>query len=54
MIKVIKQHIVKRFLLGEDIEEAEEKQLRILWAMIDQIRDVFMRPELIEGVLINK
>ncbi|MBI3070152.1 MAG: hypothetical protein HYY87_02505, partial [Candidatus Levybacteria bacterium] len=54
LIKVIKQHIVKRFLLGEDIEEAEEKQLRILWAMIDQIRDVFMRPELIEGVLINK
>ena len=54
LIKVIKQHITKRFLLGKDIDEAEEKQLRILWAMIDQIRDVLMRPELIEGVLTNK
>ena len=54
LIKVIKQHITKRFLLGKDIDEAEEKQLRILWAMIDQIRDVFMRPELTEGVLTKK
>ena len=54
LIKVIRQHIIKRFLLGKDTEEAGEKQLRILWAMIDQIRDVFMRPELIEGVLTNK
>lgn len=54
LIKVIKQHIIKRFLLGKDIDEADEKQLRILWAMIDQIRDVFIRPELIEGILTNK
>lgn len=54
LIKVIKEHIVKRFLLGKDIEEADEKQLRILWAMIDQIRDVFMKPELVEGILTNK
>ena len=33
------------------LEEAEEKPLRILWAMIEQIRDTFMQPELIEGIL---
>lgn len=54
LIKVIRQHIIKRFLLGKDLDEADEKQLRILWAIIDQIRDVFIRPELIEGVLTNK
>lgn len=54
LIKIIRQHIIKRFLLGKDINEADEKQLRILWAMIDQIRDVFIRPELIEGILTNK
>lgn len=54
LIKVIKQHIVKRFLFGEDTEEADEKRLRILWAMIDQVRDIFMRPELIEGILVKK
>jgi superfamily II DNA or RNA helicase len=50
LIRIIKTHIAKRFLFGKDIEEAEEKPLRILWAMIDQVRDVFLRPELIEGI----
>lgn len=54
LIKVIRAHIKKRFLFGKEIEEADEKQLRILWAMIDQVRDTFIRPELIEGILANK
>ena len=54
LIKVIRQHITKRFLLGKEIEEADEKQLRILWAMVDQVHDIFLRPELIEGILTNK
>lgn len=54
LIKIIRQHIAKRFLLGKEIEEADEKQLRILWALIDQIRDLFIRPELIEGILTKK
>ena len=53
-IKIIKNHIAKRFLYGKPVEEAEEKPLRILWAMIDQVRDIFMQPELIEGILSNK
>ena len=52
LVKTIRDHIKKRSLLGADIEEANnELQLRILWAMIDQVRDVFLRPELIEGIL---
>jgi len=54
LIKIIKNHIAKRFLYGKPVEEAEEKPLRILWAMIDQVRDIFMQPELIEGILSNK
>lgn len=50
LVKIIKGHIAKRFLYGKDLERAEEKPLRILWAMIDQVRDVFLRPELIEGI----
>lgn len=51
LIKVIKAHIQKRLLLGRDINEADDKHLRILWALIDQVRDVFLQPELIEGIL---
>lgn len=52
LVKIIRDHIKKRFLLGNDIEESiDERQLRILWAMIDQMRDIFLRPELIEGIL---
>jgi len=55
LIKIIRDHIKKRFLLGEEIEESsEERQLRILWAIIDQVRDVFLKPELIEGILTKK
>jgi len=55
LVKIIRDHIKKRFLLGADIEESDnERQLRILWAMIDQIRDMFLRTELLEGMLLRK
>ncbi len=54
LIKVIKSHIQKRFLFGKDLEDADEKRLRVLWAMIDQVRDVFLQPELIEGMLTKR
>lgn len=55
LVKVIRDHIKKRFLLGSDIEESDnERQLRILWAMIDQVRDVFLRSELIEGIFAKR
>lgn len=55
LVKIIREHIKKRLLLGNDIEESDdERQLRILWAMIDQVRDVFLKPELIEGILTRK
>jgi len=51
LVKIIREHIRKRFLLGTDVEESnDERLLRILWAIVDQIRDVFLRPELIEGI----
>ena len=53
IIKAIKGHIQKRFLYGKNLDEAEEKLLRILWAMLEQIRDAFTQPELIEGILAN-
>lgn len=54
LVKVIRYHIAEKFLGGREIEEADEKQLRMLWALVDQVRDVFMKTELIEGVLTNK
>jgi len=55
LVKIIRVHIKKRFLLGSNIEESnDERLLRILWAMIDQVRDVFLRPELIEGIFTKR
>jgi len=54
LVKVVRDHIKKRFLLGKDIESGDEKLLRILWAMIDQIRDIFLKPELVEGIILSK
>jgi type III restriction enzyme len=51
LIKIIREHLSKRFLFGKSLEEADEKQLRLLWAMVDQVRDLFVRPELIGGIL---
>lgn len=52
--KVLIDHIKKRFLLGHDIFTIEDKHaLKKLWfAMID-IREVFLDPALIEGILKN-
>jgi len=55
LVKIIRSHIKKRLLNGSDIEDSiDEVLLRRLWAIIDQIRDVFMRPELIEGIFTRK
>jgi len=51
LVKIIREHLKKRFLGGYEIEEAtDELALRMLWALIDQVRDLFLRPELIEGI----
>ena len=55
LVKIIRGHIKKRLLNGSDIEDStDEVLLRRLWAIIDQIRDVFMKPELIEGIFSSK
>lgn len=55
LVKIIREHIKKRLLNGSDIEDStDEALLRRLWAIIDQIRDVFMKPELIEGIFTSK
>ncbi len=55
LVKIIREHIKKRLLNGSNVEDStDEILLRRLWAIIDQIRDVFMRPELIEGIFTNK
>ena len=55
LVKIIRNHIKKRLLNGSDIEDStDEVLLRRLWAIVDQIRDVFMKPELIEGILTRK
>src|SRR3972149_6377522 len=55
LVKTIREHIMKRFLLGANIEECDnERLLRILWLMIDQVRDVFLRSELIEGIFAKR
>ena len=54
LVKVVKDHISKRLLGGYELEEAGEFELRRLWGVVDQVRDLFLRPELIEGVLTNK
>ena len=55
LVKIIREHIKKRLLNGSDVEDStDEILLRRLWAIIDQIRDVFMRPELVEGIFTRK
>jgi hypothetical protein len=53
LVKIIREHLKKRLLGGHEIEEAtDELALRRLWALIDQVRDLFLRPELIEGIFV--
>lgn len=55
LVKIIRDHIKKRFLVGYEIEGCDnELLLRRLWWILDQIRDLFLRPELIEGILISQ
>jgi hypothetical protein len=55
LVKIIREHIKKRLLGGADLDESnDEVLLRRLWAIINQVRDVFLRPELIEGIFMRK
>lgn len=51
---ILTDHIKKRFLLGKTIIECnDERLLDLLWSVINQVREIFLRPELIEGILKN-
>lgn len=55
IVKIIRDHLKKRFLGGSDFEDClDEVALRRLWGVIDQVRDVFLRPELVEGIFSKK
>lgn len=55
LVQVIRGHVKKRLLGGSEIEETnDELALRRLWGVIDQVRDLFVRPELIEGILAKR
>lgn len=55
LVKIIRDHLKKRLLNGSDIEDStDEVLLRRLWAIIDQVRDFFIKPELIEGIFTSK
>ena len=55
LVKIIKDHIRKRLLVGTELGDSNDEILiRRLWAIIDQVRDIFLRPELIEGIFIKK
>lgn len=50
--KVLIDHIKKRFLLGNDLFAVEDKTaLKKLWFAITEMREVFLDPALVEGIL---
>lgn len=52
--KVLMTHIKKRFLFGNDLSAVQDKtSLKKLWFAITEIREVFLDPALIEGILRN-
>jgi type III restriction enzyme len=52
--RVLVDHIRKRFLLGNDLLNIEDKSaLKKLWFAMTEIREVFLDPALIEGILKN-
>lgn len=52
--KVLIDHIKKRFLLGNDLFTLEDKNtLKKLWFAMTEIREVFLDPALVEGILKN-
>lgn len=55
LVKIIRNHLKKRFLVGHEVEDCDDEfLLRRLWFITDQVRDLFLRPELIEGILTNQ
>lgn len=55
LVKIVRDHLKKRFLGGQEVEDSvDEFGLRRLWAIVDQIRDLFLQPELVEGILSRK
>lgn len=54
IFKVLIDHIKKRFLLGHDLFTIEDKNaLKKLWFAVPEIREVFLDPALIDGILKN-
>jgi len=52
--KILIDHTKKRFLLGNDLFTIEDKgALKKLWFVMIEIREVFLNPLLIEGILKN-
>ena len=52
---VIADHLRKRFLGGSDVSQCTNKpMLEVLWATWSQIRENFLKPDLIEGILANR
>ena len=52
---IINNHIRKRFLGGSEVGKCNNKNLlELLWDTWSQIRENFLKPELIEGILANK
>ena len=50
--KALLDHIKKRFLLGHTIFETDDDQLiKKLWFAMTEMREIFLKPELIEGIL---
>ena len=55
LVQIVRGHIKKRLLGGQEMEETDDEvALRRLWGVIDQVRDLFVRPELVEGVLAKR
>ena len=51
---VLMGHVKKRFLLGHDLFNVEDKNaLKKLWFAVTEIREIFLDPALIEGILKN-
>lgn len=52
--QVLTGHIKKRFLLGNDLGSLEDKTLlKKLWFAMSEMRDVFLDPGLISGIITN-
>lgn len=52
---IITNHLKKRFLGGCEVSQCTNKALlEVLWATWPQVRDNFLKPDLIDGILTNK